>query len=259
MTKIITFSSSGLYSLPHDNIDILSSTIVINDIEDYLEGVEIKSQELNQRLSLSMNLNVYINYPYINDIKCCIEQYISQGYDTLLFIVGVIDGFDILPKLNLIKEEYTSINIYIYETDSVGYTTSYLALEAKKLIDAETQIDKVFEELNVIKNNSNVYLLEENVGFKFQIYRVEKSKIVKLYKMSIKDFGNFVHNEIQDDGIMTYILNFKDDETVLNQLEKISYKKPRSYYMSPTVRFYFKNNVYGFGYISKLNKSISKN
>lgn len=256
LTKVIAFSNSGLQSLPHDDIDILSSTIIVNGIEEYLEGLEIKSQELSQRLKVSKNLKIDVKYPHLSNLADVIDSSIKKGYDSFLFVVGVIEELDLSPKIDMTKKQYPMLDIRIFQTESLGYISAYLALEAKNMFKEGLSLDETISKLDIIKYNSNIYYLEKARFSKFNIYKVESSSLVKINKkMKLSQFEVFIRNEINDDTISPIITHFDEDDSLLQQLNKLAYfKRAKKYYMAPSVRFYFKNKAYGFGYISKLNK-----
>lgn len=157
-TKIFVSSNSGMDYLEHSqNISSFPSTLYFKREETYKDYLEMSADIFYNRLRLDPTANPSIIMPKPSIIAKLINEAIEEGYDNFFFLIENRDFGDVEVAVFTAIEMVQSINYQIFDTNTICYPHSYLALEADMLFSKGYTNEQVIAELTKEKERAFLY------------------------------------------------------------------------------------------------------
>lgn len=172
--KVIVCSNSAIDYLDYDkNIDIFRSMIHFGDTS-YNDYIDLDAKTFYERIKKEPNNIPKTSYVAPGFMLDVFDKLLIEGHTDVLVIViakplsGLHDAV-----LQVAKE--TKIKVHVYDSKTLAYPESYMAITAQKMFDLGGNLKEVFGVLNHIRDNHKMYFAVDTL-----LYLVKNGRLSKL-------------------------------------------------------------------------------
>lgn len=167
--KIISDSACDLSSNIVSTLDIHIVPFYVSfDAENYLkEGIEISNNEFYKKISVD-NLFAKTSLPSVQDYIEVFESYLKSGLDILCICLTSTFSGSYQSAVNakiILQETYTDRKILVLDSNQACGSQGLLVLEACKMRDANIDILKNFELLELLKKTAGIYFTLDSLVY----------------------------------------------------------------------------------------------
>lgn len=164
MKKIAVVVDSAC-SYPKDYIESLGLRylplhIIYSEKEDYLEGVDIFSDDVYSRMKLKEYPTT--SQPSIGETCALFEQLKSEGYDSAI-VVTLGSGISGTAANVRMAAEEAEFETLVVDSKSAAFTELYLAKTALELVEAGKTLAEIDTELSPIVEGSFVFIAPDDL------------------------------------------------------------------------------------------------
>lgn len=159
MEKIALVCDSGC-DLTQDvikeyNINVLPLRIIYKDRE-YLDRVTITPEEIYRNIEKEIPTT---SLPSVKDMDDLFARLKAENYTHVLCIClssGLSGTFN---ALSMVAENYTDMNIHIFDSKILSLSTGNFVIKCGKLIKAGYSFDEIINKLPIMRQNTNLYFI----------------------------------------------------------------------------------------------------
>lgn len=146
----------------HPNLFVIPIPVIL-DGKVYNEGVDIEADDYYNLLNNSNEFPT-TSQPALGEVIELYEAIATQGYDTIISIhlSAGISGF--VNTLSTIKDSIEGLTIYPYDSKITSLPMGHMVEVALDLSEKEGELQKIFEKLDRIRDNTYVYLIVEDLN-----------------------------------------------------------------------------------------------
>ncbi|WEK82256.1 MAG: DegV family protein [Candidatus Phytoplasma pruni] len=219
-TKVVSTSTSCLdYYSEAGEIDLIRIKIYI-DGKEYIDGENLSAYEFYEILNKNPKLVPKTSQISVGELVNYFKKLAQQGYKRVLVttisaqLSGTYNG--VVQAQKIVKDE---IEVIPYNTNTVGFSEGYFALEGLRLFKQGASVSEVIQHLDKIKANNTIFFvvnsltqliqngrLTKTKGFLGRFFRVkpilqlnDKGQIVMVQKtFSIEKAFDYIINQIKD-------------------------------------------------------------
>ncbi|WP_349402007.1 DegV family protein [Candidatus Phytoplasma solani] len=281
--KVATTSTSCLDYYSHNyDIDIIRIKILIEDVE-YLDGDTMKYEQFYQMFQKNPDFLPKTSQISVGEMVVYFKKLISQGYKKVFIttLSSVLSGTynAIIQAQKMVADK---IEVYCYDTQTVGFCEGYFSLQAYQLFQKGYSLKEVIEILDLIKNNNTIFFMTEKLtqlikngrltgtksffgrllGVK-SILQVQSTGKIALIKKTLSTYKAFLFivekmkNYTQGQNYQAHLIfsgypKLKDDfKKVLET--KLGLKDLLEIPLTPVIGCHIGNSAVGIGIIKKIN------
>lgn len=277
--KVIVCSNAALDYLDHPkDIEIFRSKIHFGD-EVYDDFTELTASDFYNRLAKEPNNIPKTSYVSPGHMIEVFERLEQEGYEEV-FVITIAKPLSGLHDaiINLSKE--VKIKVTVYDSKSLAYPESYMALTAYKMFQVGHPTADVVETLNFIRSHQKMYFavdtllylvkngrlskLQGTLGTLLSIKpvltlnpdgRVETVEKIRTTVKAIKRIVELYFEETKDKEVITFISHAHNDQGVemIKSLVKEKYPEREIVvsYLTPVVGAHAGPKAIAIGYIEK--------
>ena len=196
---VMTDVNAGLDYVGFDTgIYCLRSSINFPNQEPLVDGIDIKADEFYDRIkNITKSSEIpSTSAPSVADIYATLDELIEKGYTDVIHYPISFELSSTGQTVQMLAEEYAGkINVHVVNTKTAAYLQGYIALEAKKMVDAGKSVEEVIEYSEYLINNNKVYFLVDDLNYLVKNGRLSNAAgfIGSLFKikpiLSIRETG----------------------------------------------------------------------
>ncbi len=165
---IMTDVNAGLDYLGYDSqITCLRSSVNFPN-EVLIDGIDIKADEFYSRIKNITDPKDIpsTSAPAIGDIMEAIEKFIEEGYtDIIHFPISFALSSTGQMVESVAREYEDKINVHVINTKLACYLQGYLAINAKKMVEAGASVEEIIKRSNNLIVNSQAYFVVEDLNY----------------------------------------------------------------------------------------------
>lgn len=143
----------GLYYLPLH--------IIFNDQEDYLEGINISTSDVYDRMKKKEYPTT--SQPSIGELCDLFNSLQKEGYDAAV-VVTLGSGISGTAANVRMAADEAEFEVLVVDSKSAAYTQLYLAKTALKFVNEGVLLEEIQGKLDPIINESFVYIVPDDLG-----------------------------------------------------------------------------------------------
>ena len=155
---VMTDVNAGLDYVGFDTgIYCLRSSINFPNQEPLVDGIDIKADEFYERIkNITKSSEIpSTSAPSVADIYATLDELIEKGYTDVIHYPISFELSSTGQTVQMLAEEYVGkINVHVVNTKTAAYLQGYIALEAKKMVDAGKSVEEVIEYSEYLINNN---------------------------------------------------------------------------------------------------------
>lgn len=143
--------------------------------KSYKDILEISSRQLKEKIEKE-DIIAKTSIPSIGDIKEYIEKIKSDGY-TDIIAISVSSGLSgLYNAFNMAASDEKDINIKVFDTKNVAFSSAFFALYTQELIKEKKNItlDEIYDELNNNIKDSKLFICLDTLKYLIAGGRVGK-------------------------------------------------------------------------------------
>ncbi|MBP2099698.1 DegV family protein [Enterococcus rivorum] len=146
----------------HPNLFVIPIPVIL-DGKVYNEGIDIEADEYYDLLNNSNEFPT-TSQPALGEVIELYESIVSKGYDTIISIhlSSGISGF--VNTLSTIKESIEGATIYPYDSRITSLPMGHMVEVALDLSGNNIDLQKIFEKLDIIRDNTYAYLVVDDLN-----------------------------------------------------------------------------------------------
>lgn len=276
---VIVCSNAGLDYLDHPkDITIFRSKIHFGN-EMFDDYTQMNGSAFYQRIASNADDIPKTSYVSIGFMLETFDRLLTEGYDEALVIViarplsGLHDAI-----LNL--EKQTNLKLRVYDSKTLTYPESYMALTAYQMFAEGKQMDEVLEVLDFIRDNHKIYFgvdtllylvkngrlskLQGTIGTVLKIKpvltiskegRVETLEKIRTAPKALRRIVDLYLKDTKGKEVVTFVSHAEND-AVVEEIRKMIHRiypnrEVISTYLTPVVGAHAGPKAYGLGYIMK--------
>ncbi|XMB85989.1 DegV family protein [Mycoplasmatota bacterium WC44] len=153
---VVVCSNSGIDYINHPyDIDVIRSTLIYGE-EEYLDYVDITANEFYKKIKDNPDVMPRTAQCPTGVIAETYEKYRDKGYDELLCITISSEMSGKYQGCVIASEMVEGIKVTVFDSKSVGYIESHMALEASRLIEEGKSIEEILPMLEYVRDNSKL-------------------------------------------------------------------------------------------------------
>ena len=172
--KVIVCSNSAIDYLDYNqNIDVFRSMIHFKDAS-YNDFTEIDAKTFYERIKNEPNDIPKTSYVSPGYMLETFEKLQKEGYTDVLVIVIAKPLSGLHDAVLNLKEE-VDIRIHVYDSKTIAYPESYMAITAQKMFDNNHSLDEVLNQLDHIRDNNQMFFAVDTL-----LYLVKNGRLSKL-------------------------------------------------------------------------------
>ncbi|WP_017193280.1 DegV family protein [Vaccinium witches'-broom phytoplasma] len=280
-TKVVSTSTSCLdYYSEAGEIDLIRIKIYI-DGKEYIDGENLSAYEFYEILNKNPKFVPKTSQISVGELVNYFKKLAQKGYKRVLVttisaqLSGTYNG--VVQAQKIVKDE---IEVIPYNTNTVGFSEGYFALEGLRLFKQGATVPEIIQHLDKIKANNTIFFvvntltqliqngrLTKTKGFLGRFFRVkpilqlnDKGQIVMIQKtFSTEKAFNYIIDQIKDytrDKKYLLHLSFTGNPELRKDF-KVALEKELNLTdilempSSPSLGAHVGNNVVGVGIILK--------
>ena len=196
---VMTDVNAGLDYVGFDTgIYCLRSSINFPNQEPLVDGIDIKADEFYDRIkNITKSSEIpSTSAPSVADIYATLDELIEKGYTDVIHYPISFELSSTGQTVQMLAEEYVGkINVHVVNTKTAAFLQGYIALEAKKMVDAGKSLEEIIEYSEYLINNNKVYFLVDDLNYLVKNGRLSNAAgfIGSLFKikpiLSIRETG----------------------------------------------------------------------
>ena len=196
---VMTDVNAGLDYVGFDTgIYCLRSSINFPNQEPLVDGIDIKADEFYDRIkNITKSSEIpSTSAPSVADIYATLDELIEKGYTDVIHYPISFELSSTGQTVQMLAEEYVGkINVHVVNTKTAAFVQGYIALEAKKMVDAGKSVEEIIEYSEYLINNNKVYFLVDDLNYLVKNGRLSNAAgfIGSLFKikpiLSIRETG----------------------------------------------------------------------
>lgn len=158
--------SSGLEYAPFKhNIKITRTTIHFGE-KELIDGIDITADEFYELLSKNEDVVPSTSAPTPQEIIKCIEEYKSEGCDTVIHFPISFGLSAYGENLQVVGQDYVDdVNLKVYDCHSACAMEGYTAHYAEILANKGYNVEEIFAECDKLVDNSKTYFLVDDLKY----------------------------------------------------------------------------------------------
>lgn len=274
---VIVCSNSGLDYIDHKyNIPIFRSIINIGN-ESYEDYVGIRPEEFYNKLK--EGLVPTTAFVSIGTMISVFNELKQQGYDGVLVITIARALSGLYDAVVLASEEIKDFHVEVYDSKTISYPQSYMALEACRLFEENQSLDDVINRLNYIRSHQKLIFSVDTLEYLIKNGRLNKvagkianiasvrpllgldseGKVITITKTRTSKRArqlmiDTILNEIEGKSVILYITHAHALDYIEEVKQEILSRRPdvkeiKVSYLTPVVGSHTGPNAIAFGYI----------
>lgn len=196
---VMTDVNAGLDYVGFDTgIYCLRSSINFPNQEPLVDGIDIKADEFYDRIkNITKSSEIpSTSAPSVADIYATLDELIEKGYTDVIHYPISFELSSTGQTVQMLAEEYVGkINVHVVNTKTAAFVQGYIALEAKKMVDAGKSVEEIIEYSEYLINNNKIYFLVDDLNYLVKNGRLSNAAgfIGSLFKikpiLSIRETG----------------------------------------------------------------------
>ncbi len=221
-TKVVSTSTSCLdYYSEAGEIDLIRIKIYI-DGKEYIDGENLSAYEFYEILNKNPKFVPKTSQMSVGELVNCFKKLAQQGYKRVLVttisaqLSGTYNG--VVQAQKIVKDE---IEVIPYNTNTVGFSEGYFALEGLRLFKQGASTPEVIQHLDKIKANNTIFFVVNSLTQLIQNGRLTKTKgfLGRFFRvkpiLQLNDKGQIVmvQKTFSTDKAFEYIINQIKDYT----------------------------------------------
>jgi DegV family protein with EDD domain len=276
---IISDVNAGLDYIGYDaGIPTLRSIINFGD-QHYIDGIDIKADEFYKRLSTS-EIIPSTSAPTVGEAMELIDRLVKENYtDVIMYSISYqLSSIGQMVE-TLIPEYKDRINIYVVDTKVAAYLQGYIALEAKKMVDAGKSVDEIIAYSKYLVDNQHAYFVVDDLSYLVKNGRLsgaagflggllkikpvlelnKEGKIVSILKVkthrkAVETAIGMLLDEVKDVKLVHFLVFHTEREQQAKEIVKLlkdsckNYDSIELHMITPAVGAHIGCGVLGFGY-----------
>lgn len=156
-----TASDLSLAELEQYNIKMLHYQIVYKD-HTYKDQIEIDSKEVLDHITEEIPST---SLPSLEEMHKVLKEVQDEGYESVI-VVPISSGLSgCFNAVNMIKEDYPSLNIAVYDSKTLSAPQGVLAKEAALLADQGKSVDEILKKLDEIRANQHTFFIVDTLKY----------------------------------------------------------------------------------------------
>jgi len=277
--KVIVCSNSAIDYLDYDqNIDVFRSMIHFKDAS-YNDFTEIDAKTFYERIKKEPNDIPKTSYVSPGYMLETFEKLQKEGYTDVLVIVIAKPLSGLHDAVLNLKDE-VDIRIHVYNSKTIAYPESYMAITAQKMFDNNHALDEVLNQLDHIRDNNQMFFAVDTLLYLVKNGRlsklsgtlgsilkikpvltlskdgaVETLEKIRTSKKALERIVDLYLEATKDKDVITFISHAHHDEGVKFIQEKVHAVYPDreiiSSYLTPVVGAHCGPKAIAIGYIEK--------
>lgn len=277
--KVIVCSNSAIDYLDYNqNIDVFRSMIHFKDAS-YNDFTEIDAKTFYERIKNEPNDIPKTSYVSPGYMLETFEKLQKEGYTDVLVIVIAKPLSGLHDAVLNLKEE-VDIRIHVYDSKTIAYPESYMAITAQKMFDNNHSLDEVLNQLDHIRDNNQMFFAVDTLLYLVKNGRlsklsgtlgsilkikpvltlskdgaVETLEKIRTSKKALERIVALYLEATKDKDVITFISHAHHDEGVKFIEEKVHAVYPNrkiiSSYLTPVVGAHCGPKAIAIGYIEK--------
>lgn len=277
--KVIVCSNSAIDYLDYNqNIDVFRSMIHFKDAS-YNDFTEIDAKTFYERIKNEPNDIPKTSYVSPGYMLKTFEKLQKEGYTDVLVIVIAKPLSGLHDAVLNLKEE-VDIRIHVYDSKTIAYPESYMAITAQKMFDNNHSLDEVLNQLDHIRDNNQMFFAVDTLLYLVKNGRlsklsgtlgsilkikpvltlskdgaVETLEKIRTSKKALERIVELYLEATKDKDVITFISHAHHDEGVKLIEEKVHAVYPNrkiiSSYLTPVVGAHCGPKAIAIGYIEK--------
>ncbi|NWN46096.1 DegV family protein [Candidatus Phytoplasma pruni] len=221
-TKVVSTSTSCLdYYSEAGEIDLIRIKIYI-DGKEYIDGENLSAYEFYEILNKNPKFVPKTSQISVGELVNYFKKLAQQGYKRVLVttisaqLSGTYNG--VVQAQKIVKDE---IEVIPYNTNTVGFSEGYFALEGLRLFKQGVSTPEVIQHLDKIKANNTIFFVVNSLTQLIQNGRLTKTKgfLGRFFRvkpiLQLNDKGQIVmvQKTFSTDKAFEYIINQIKDYT----------------------------------------------
>lgn len=172
--KIISDSSCdlSLETAKKNNVGLLPIRVIYND-KEYLDKIEISSEELYESLSSEIPTTSLPNIEYCHKIFDDIKL---EGYTDVIVITVSSKLSGTYNSVKMIAHDYEGLNFSFFDTRTLGYPEGTIVLEAAHMVDKGMKVEEILENLENVRKRVYGYVAVNTLEYMVKGGRISKLK-----------------------------------------------------------------------------------
>lgn len=186
-TKVIVCSNSGIDYVKHPyDIEVFRSIVQYSDTEKYDDYTEISAEAFYKRLETDKEAFPKTAYVSIGHMIESFENAKKAGYERVLVITISKQLSGLNAAISLAAENVSDIEVISYDSKSLAYIQTYMALEAAKMFEEGKALSEVLAKLDFIRDNNHLLFAVETLEFLIKNGRLSKAAGVFANMLAIR-------------------------------------------------------------------------
>ncbi|XXP77355.1 MAG: DegV family protein [Lettuce witches'-broom phytoplasma] len=176
-TKVVSTSTSCLdYYSEAGEIGLIRVKIYI-DGKEYIDGENLSAYEFYEILNKNPKFVPKTSQMSVGELVNYFKKLAQQGYKRVLVttisaqLSGTYNG--VVQAQKIVKDE---IEVIPYNTNTVGFSEGYFALEGLRLFKQGASVSEVIQHLDKIKANNTIFFVVNSLTQLIQNGRLTKTK-----------------------------------------------------------------------------------
>ncbi|MBN1428019.1 MAG: DegV family protein [Anaerolineae bacterium] len=198
MIKIVTDTGA---CLPHDILQQHKIMLVPGHVsfgeETYLDHYEMPNPEFYHRLGSTKEIPTFFD-PTPEQFRTLYGKIRSAFPDDTILSIHMSDGVTgIVKAANEAAASFTSLDIHIFDTQSVGVGQGLMVLEAAQMVESLNSAGTILNHLNAMRNGMQQYLMLESLDYLARAGRIGSmghlfSKLLDIKPVLTLQKGQFI-------------------------------------------------------------------
>ncbi len=149
--------NSGLDYLEYDKEIRIFRSLLIIEKKEYEDFVDINSDDFYSRLEKNPDLDIHTAQTSTGYLVNLYNEMHNAGYEELIIITisNELSGTYQNAKL---ASDMVDFNVHVFDSLSLSYVESLMAIEAKKMADKGKSAEEILERLNFIRDHNHIYV-----------------------------------------------------------------------------------------------------
>ncbi|MFI3329858.1 MAG: DegV family protein [bacterium] len=171
---VIVCSNSGIDYINHKyDIPVFRSVINLGD-KSYDDFTEIKAEDFYKLLDEDKSVFPTTAYVSIGKMVDTFNDLKSKGYDGVVVITISKQMSGLNGAILLAAEEVSDFNVVSYDSRSLAYPQTYMALEACRMFEEGKSMEEVLSRLDFIRDNNHLIFSVDTLEFLIKNGRLSK-------------------------------------------------------------------------------------
>lgn len=171
---VIVCSNSGIDYINHKyDIPVFRSVINFGD-DSFDDYTEIKAEDFYNRIETDKSVFPTTAYVSIGKMVDTFNDLKSKGYTSVIVITISKQLSGLNAAILLAAEEVEDFEVISYDSKSLAYPQTYMALEASRMFEEGKSINEVLERLDFIRENNHLIFSVDTLEFLIKNGRLSK-------------------------------------------------------------------------------------